>query len=318
MIITHSSSELCANRASALILTASEVCTSTDGLSKIANVALAIFTYSRHVGMAMSAACNHIGQALEGFSELTGIISLVKSCKDWFVPDESGKMMWQKAWNEISATVCSTASNILGFLIYLATTLKVFFLGMALMPLNIINSLMSIGSCAFDIWDNASVLKLSSQKTPKMIDKMESWKKLTQIREESDLPNNWISFVQKNKKMWTERITLYSSMSDKTKLAKAMSKKEGWEDLEKSSVENIRQYSSRQVVKFETQIKNQNISGGKAWMAIAVNALFIALSILSVVALFIAPGGLIVAMLLGSIVASTADLGLFVMNKHLK
>ena len=320
IIASNSIRQQFATGVATVITTTNTICTSTDGFSKVADIVLAIFAYIKHTGQSISGALNTLGTSLEGFSELTGIISLVKRCKDWFVPDEKGKMMWQRAWQEMSGTVCSTVSSILSFIIYLANTLKVYSLGIALGPLSLINSTMSIGSSAFDIWDNAKNLQTVAIKTAKAIAEIEIWKReISMIDRENELSGSWINLVQKKKGIWTDRIKTFSiSPDDKEKLAKAIIKKENWESLEKCSSSVAKKISERQVVVLKTQIHNHHIAGVKSKMTIALDVMFIALSVLSIIAAFALPGGLVLAMLLGGIVASVSDLSYFILDKNLK
>ena len=164
-----------ANGIESVILTTHTVCTSNEGLSKISYAVLSIFELLEHLGKPISSAWRKIGDSLQGFDELMGIMALVKRIKKWTVR-EDGKWVWERGWEEISSASCSTVSTLISFICYLGTTLKVYALGMVLVPLKIIKNAMSIVSNALDIWDNAKKLLLTANKTAEVVGKIEGEK----------------------------------------------------------------------------------------------------------------------------------------------
>jgi hypothetical protein len=206
----------------------------TDGFTKVAQLVADIVSFVSAVFSVLAESFHALGKTLNAFLDLTCIFTLIKRCKDWFMPDDDGKMFWQRAWQSIVSLACLTGSNIMTFINLLATSLKAIKLGSALLPCNIAGNALSIASSGFDIWTYANALRDSAQKNVNATSSKDKWISLTkEISAGQPLSGNWQALFKKEKAIW-DRCIKDCKPEDKAQLHQAKMQKARWEALEQN------------------------------------------------------------------------------------
>jgi hypothetical protein len=306
-------------RATFAIKATHTVFTSTDGFTKVAQLAADIFSIIEAMCIAFAESIKAVGTTLKAFLDLTSIVSLFKRCKEWFLPDEDGKMFWQRAWQAVASLACLTGSNILTFINFLATTLKVVNLGKALAPCALLGNVLTIFSSSFDIWQSANKLSDVSAKTAKAVAAKEEWSGLVKdLSAGSPLPQKWIGTIQKQKAIW-DRCIKNCQNGDVTKLQHAQSERACWEALEKNpDGAEAKAFCNRNIVKLEVELDQHRITKIKNWVYIAASVALIALTIICIVMSVVTPAGILIALLVAGVAASVSDLTSYLLDEFLK
>lgn len=297
--------------AEAFIQGSATLLNSTDGLTRISEFTLSVFSLFEHFFKTLPDGVLRFGKSLDNFLDLTPIVSIAKRCKNWFVSDKDGKMLWHKAWYKITSTSCLTAANAISFIKFLSTTLKVFELGKALLPLSIASNALTAGFALFDLVDSANDLNENFQHSAKMKHGLKKW----EGRVKTINPDDFKELVAKQQVIWTNKAAVESPEKEK-----AVAKLKQWTDASKlTSDAEIKEFCSKKVSQINTVLENNTGERTKSWLTIANNIALIALMALSIALTFvIPPAGLILATLLTAVATSGLDVAGFFAEQFIK
>lgn len=272
------------------------VVSKVEGWKQISDLALVVFAFMDHVWKVVSPTLTTFGTCLSTMLDLASIIDVMKRVKNWACPDEDGQMLWQKAWQNIAAMSCVTAHHALNFITFLGTTLKVFNLGAALLPVSILNHLSNAGYGVFDVWTTKIKINETNSKIDKLAHAKEKWAARAKMYAEIDKakPEEVAAFqalMEKQKTAWKEKVTvLKSSGENDKKISQAMAKATQWTVLQQVSTEtDLKAFCSKKVELLDTKISNEKREKTKSWAAIAFDVALVALSVFAIVMAFVTP-----------------------------
>lgn len=283
-----------------------------DTLKKISEVTTAIFDFLEHMGHKLGNACKALGTTLSHFVDLCSVVAVLKHIKNWTCP-EDGKMLWQQAWQGVVSMVCLTAYDVLTFVKFLGTTLKVFDIGLALTPVKLgINAF--LGTFAlFDTWVKANKLVANSSE----MDELQQTRKMcAEIKQDFD--NGRSPNLTQRSTDLDAQIKVHTASGDQKKLKTVEKMKSLVDDWIQNAGRTLGMQAERKIEILDPQIANLKISNTKTWVGIAANVTLIALMALCIVTAFVAPAWVTMAVLLGSaITANALDLTTSVVDEYL-
>jgi len=296
---------------------------STDGLTRISEFSLGVFSMIAHFFKSLPESFVIFGGYLEKFVDLTCIVSIAKRCRNWFVADKDGKMLWHKAWDQITTIACLTAAQVIGFVKFLSTTLKIFELGRALLPLSIASNVLFAAFSAFDMVGNVKGLKSAESGKEKAERDQRTWASRVNMTDKQ-----WVAKVAQQQKLWANRVITHTNANDSAKLAVAKAKVEQWAEARKTISNGLlgtvnkplmQTFCNRKVEQLKVVASNQNTEKTKSILGIVYNVALIALMILStIMAFLVPPAGLVIATIATAIVTSGFDVVNFFAENFMK
>lgn len=282
------------------ITATTNVVASFDGLSKLSQLVLDIFTIIEHTWMSLCTGLTALAVCLKSVVDITNIVKLIKQFRDWVTPNEEGKMAWNKAWQSLVSKIGLTGYHALAVVAFLATTLKVITLGAALTPLIAASSIFMTGFAVFDLWSKANKLKTIDRDLKALVNSKEKWSQQHQtISETSPLPQSWISFAKRRNDVLEIRRVKAKAQGNKNELAAIADVQVQWKKVEKcSDPVKVKQLCKSILDSWEIGVSNMQSHKTKTWITMAFNIALIALSVFSTVAAFVTPAGLAMTFML--------------------
>jgi hypothetical protein len=271
------------------------VVSKVEGWKQISDLALVVFAFMEHVWRVVTPTLTTFGTCLSTMLDLASIIDVMKRVKNWACPDEDGQMLWQKAWQNIAAMSCVTAHHALNFITFLGTTLKVFNLGAALLPVSILNHLSNAGYGVFDVWTTKIKINETNNKIDKLAQAKEKWAARARMFAiaEKEIPREglakWTKLVGDQKAAWKDKVTVLKASGESAKLSQAMAKATQWTILQKAEVSDVKAFCNKKVELLDTKIVNEKKEKTKSWAAIAFDVALVALSVFAIVMACITP-----------------------------
>lgn len=285
---------------------------STDGLSRVSELCLAIFAAIAHFAKSIPDAFVRLGDAMNTFLDLTSIVSIIKRCKDWFVADADGKMMWHKAWHQICSTVCLTAAHVISFVKFLATTLKVFSLGRLLAPLTYAFQGFMGGFGIFELISNSIKCHKANFGLPRAEKNKLAW----EHHAEGMQVKEWQTLILKKIEACEERLRTYKQ-SDPKHASAIRLLQELDSAYECTDSEEIKAFCKDKVKQLQVVVDNHKVDRTKSIVLIIYAVALTVLMAISLVLAFYNPLALIVTGLIASILYSGVDVTEFMVDTFL-
>lgn len=257
-----------------------------DGTNKIAEVVVALFALADAFWESTPKSVKRTFQVVQDYIDVTIFISLCKRMKDWTLPDDKGKMIWEYSWQYVSCMVCFTASQIFTTIGYLHT-LAVISVGAALEAVNNLSSFFMMFSCAFEIWVDTNTLQGISTKQAKACMIREKWvewknrladKSGANVKPTEAVETTWTAFCTKKIQKWEQRISQLHPVTQADALERATEKKRTWIQLNScKNLQSIEKFCVEKADKWDKTFQNYDIERKKLFVNMAMNACCVAL-----------------------------------------
>lgn len=268
-----------------------EVVSTTDGLSRLASLVFPIFELLGKLYQVVPTAITILDKAFGSFSDLTILYILAKRLKSFFVPDaETGKFLWETAWQNVVSTLCAFVSNVMRLLSYLKT-LSLVTLGNAADPILLVGAVASTASNAFDTWNTINSIRRSSLHQRKAVHLKGEWNHFhsTLLKEDqtriSKEWEKWAEHVKEKIEQYDHRIEALKrpdlTPEELIKLQRAERKKNQWEVLSRCEDNaKIITFCQEKARKWSAVSANCKIDQTKSWISIAINIANIVITVL--------------------------------------
>lgn len=278
-----------------------------EGWQRTSEFVLSIFAMIGHFFKELPEGIVRLGDSLSVFVNLTVIPAVARRLKNWFVADSNGKFLWQKAWHNIAFIACLTAAHLTCFAKFLSTTLKVYDLGKAALPVSVGGNLLFGAASAFDLVNNAVDIKSATEKNTVADKRILKWDKHAKAFNKAD----WDTTVQKQVDLWNSKLVNSKKANNAEGIVQADAKLKLWTDVKNCQDEDrLKAFSNRKVSQWNDIKFNQNCTKTNAWVLVAFNIAIIALTVLSTLLALINPANLPNAVTIATLVAASVSSGL--------
>lgn len=301
----------CKRGATSFIECLTAVLSTTEGLDKISTLSLSIFELIEKVHSSLPTSLASLGSALQGFGEITTLISLAKRVKNLFFPDDKGQMIWQRSWRSIGGTLSLSGLTFTSFCGLLHSH-QIINLGKRLATFNVINTACSIVSATFDIWEAASAIITNKTKKIKASHAKETWNRYIEgfnSREE------WQKIADDKIGEWEAKRKNLNDQGNINKTQQAHSKIGQWTQLKNCpDSEMLKNYCLEKVNKWtciETNCKNEI---KKSWVTLANSIANVVLTVLGLVLPVARISALAISLLVFTVSSNALDLSHYILD----
>lgn len=276
-----------------------------DGATVIAELAASIFALLDLTWKRASPAVNLAMEPVFDFLNFTTFICLFKRLRDWTIPDEKGKMVWEYSWQYIASMVCYTVSQILSAVDYLHS-LTIINLNKFYDINGHIYCVAFMLSCALDMWADIQSLEELAVKKAKAICKQAKWEELkiafgdalkaykennVTVKDShrshislsssklffGSVENTWKQFTHKEIQKWEGQLKQLDTNKHFNETHRLQQKLHKWRSLnEYTNIAGLEKFCTDKINQWKVVAENHTTDRKKAWVNLLVNALCIA------------------------------------------
>lgn len=256
-----------------------QIVSTTEGLKRLTAFVLPIFELIGKFWEKVPSALTILNTTFTSFSEFTIVYSLAKRLKICLVPDEdTGKRLWETAWQNIATTLSSIVADIATALSYLKN-LKLISLGKAATSIALVGTVASAAAGVFDTWHSANDIASNSLKSRKALRLKQEYLHLHNNITENEEGNNksgekaWQQHVDGRIEFYQQRLAAFNPLEagSDARQTKATAKQNQWKLLKNASPLEVKTYCGKKAERWSIVAKNSSINQSKSWIGIAIN-----------------------------------------------